>query len=182
MDEFETIKTHYVFNAMVVEQMGIWAAAENTPERIKLKYQAMLEASATDFFQAMVNPNVPVRDRTELLKTVMRGANVGNDTQAALAAAGNGNRVSITINLGDSRISIAKDVTHMGNDDSVLDLPASPPMGKGVPTSINRNEEIKELARKFVADNLPPQTPEEIDYATILDGDFNGDGSQDEAG
>lgn len=118
--EYNRISQHPVFRAILVDEMKLWASAENTPERIRLKYLSMVEQSAPEFFAAMVNEKESLADRTRVLQTIMKGAGIGQETMdAAKIAAANGNRVSITINMGDVTATYDKDLPPRVIDNNV---------------------------------------------------------------
>ena len=118
--EFDRIAEHPVFRAILIDEMKLWASAENTPERIRLKYLSMIEQSAPEFFAAMVDSKESLADRTRVLQTIMKGAGIGQDTMdAAKIAAANGNRVTITINMGDTTARFDKNLPPRVIDNNV---------------------------------------------------------------
>ncbi len=134
-EEYDKIAEHPVFRAILIEEMKLWTSADNTPERIRLKYLTMIEQSAPEFFEAMVSEKHSLADRTRVLQTIMKGAGIGQDTMdAAKVAAQNGNRVSITINMGDTVAEFSKDLpprvidNNINREPKVIEvLPYSPP-------------------------------------------------------
>jgi hypothetical protein len=117
MHEFGLLRQTPWFNAVLINEMTAWQAAESTPERIKLKFQAMVEQSAPEFFKELINPKANLGDRVKLLKEVMRGGGIGDTVDATVA--GGGQRVSITINMGDDVRTFDKSVTPRVIDSSV---------------------------------------------------------------
>lgn len=93
----EYLKLHS-FRAMVMEQKQIWGAATNTAERVKLKYLSALEMSADLLYARMVDPQGSLAAQVELMKAMMRGAEIGTN---AGAGGPTGEKVSITINMAD---------------------------------------------------------------------------------
>ncbi len=100
-DQFNLIHPTPAFQAMLAEEIRVWAAANNAPERIKLKYQAMLEASAPEVFAALVGPG-SISDKAKLIQTVARIASVGQ-TDNSQGGGGSNNGVQINISLGPDR-------------------------------------------------------------------------------
>jgi hypothetical protein len=108
--QWDAIKDDRRFCALLESEIADWNAAGNTHERTKLKAAALVE-------EFLVEANTRLHDRaeglapkTELLKSLMRIAGMGE--RSGDAAAGSGERFHITINLGaDQKLNFVKTVT-----------------------------------------------------------------------
>jgi hypothetical protein len=109
MDDWHKLQDVAWFKALLINEITAWQSAESTPERVKLKFQYMVEQSQSEFFNALVDSKANLGDRVKLLQQVMKGAGIGDAADAS--APGSGQRVSITINMGDDVRTFEKTVT-----------------------------------------------------------------------
>lgn len=86
------------FKALVTEAGNAWQAVTNTSERIRLKAQAIVEEGLPEMFKRLHDRGDPLSSKVELLKTLTKMAGVSGVEQEAQL----GNKVSITINMGDA--------------------------------------------------------------------------------
>lgn len=98
-----------MFTSLLQSEIEAWNAAANTPERIKAKSLSFIEEVLPELYERAHDPREPLSAKVELVKTIGRFANIGNDKGDGL---GVGERLSVTINLGaDNQIRFEKDVT-----------------------------------------------------------------------
>lgn len=95
------------FQTLVLSARIEWESGKNTQERTKIKAGSMIE-------QWLLRANKDLHDgghtltaRTELAKVLKSIAGMGERD----AGGGGGERFSVTINLGDSKIKLEKQVT-----------------------------------------------------------------------
>jgi hypothetical protein len=98
---------HPRFQAMLAEACTHWNSGLNVQERIKLKMQTLVEEAIPEMFKRLHDPRFSDSAKVELLKTLMKGGNVGVDPKEAGAL---GEKVQITINMGaDSKLEFQKE-------------------------------------------------------------------------
>jgi hypothetical protein len=103
--EFDEYQQNPRFQQMLGEQVSEWQSADNTPERLKLKAAAALE----DWLPEL---HARIHDRTESLTAKIEGgkllaklSGVGEKSDSVI---GGGERFSVTINIGDQKVSFEK--------------------------------------------------------------------------
>lgn len=152
-EEYQRIASHPVFQAILLEEMKVWVSADNTPERIRLKYLSMIEQSAPEFFAAMVDDKYSLADRTRVLQTIMKGAGIGQDNmEAAKVAASQGNRVSIVINMGDQTSTFEKDLPPRVIDNNInRNAPVIEALPYSLPEEDDTQDEGEDVVRAILA-------------------------------
>jgi hypothetical protein len=111
-ETWDRLRTNHQFDTMLREAIEHWNSALTTRERVELKAQALVEENLITAQEMMVDKTEPASARVEMLKTIARIAKIGERELAGVDA---GQRVSITINMGDKKLSMEKDVTPPGN-------------------------------------------------------------------
>lgn len=133
MEQLTELRQNHAFNAMLLEELATWKDIDNAPERIKNRYLMMLEMSAPEFFAALIDGKTNLRDRTDLLKVIMKGANIGNEAPANVAAAAAGSKVNIVINMGNAKLTMNGLPTRVNVDNNVnREMPVISPDGYAV--------------------------------------------------
>lgn len=138
------------FQAYLRQAMEEWASAANTAERVRLKSLAIVEEVLPEFYARMHDARETLTAKTEVLKSIAKFGNVGvgPGTDADL-----GNRMTVTINLGEDRkIQIEKDVTPRGNPVLNYDLDAE------------IEQEIENEAAMVFEDSAPDEAEAEIEW------------------
>ena len=111
-DDWAAIGEHPAFQARLATAVSEWSSAINTAERVKLKSLAFVEEALPEFFARAHDPREGLAAKIEVLKAVAKFAGIGGTADFA----GAGERVTVTINLGEDRhIRVEKDVTPQGN-------------------------------------------------------------------
>ena len=110
ISEWSEISAHPTFVKLLKEEILAWNGAANTNERIKLKSAALVENWLKEANEQLHNPEATLSSKTELAKLLTRIGGMGlNDTNVTGAI---GEKVNITINLGDDRpAKFTKDIT-----------------------------------------------------------------------
>lgn len=96
-DQFEQILQDPGFDKMLREMVLDWQSASGTAERVKVKAATAVEVALDSFFQDITDRSIPLAQRTDALKALMKLGELGE--KEALGA-GSGGNVSISINLG----------------------------------------------------------------------------------
>lgn len=99
--DLENYLKHPRFRAMYEEAKIAWSSATNTAERIKLKQLAVVEEAIPEMWRFLHDTQQAGSARVELYKTMMKGAGVG----LVDAVTDVGNKVQITINLGEKTVA-----------------------------------------------------------------------------
>lgn len=106
-DEWYAIEKHPQFQKYLQEAILSWNAAENAPERVKIKAAASIEEWLPEAFSQMHNQEAPLLHRNDLAKLMAKLA--GFDKSGVDTAGGGGERFHVTINLGgDAKLEIEK--------------------------------------------------------------------------
>lgn len=96
-DQFEQILEEPTFQKMLREMVLDWQSASGTAERVRVKAATAVEVALDSFFQDVTDRSIPLAQRTDALKALMKLGELGEKEQN-LGAIGSG--VSISINLG----------------------------------------------------------------------------------
>lgn len=101
------IERHPRFQKYLQASIIDWNAAENAPERVKIKSASMIEEWLPEAFQQMHNQEAPLLHRNDLAKLVSK---LGGMDRSGVGVDGTGGeRFHVTINLGaDSRMNFDK--------------------------------------------------------------------------
>jgi uncharacterized protein (UPF0147 family) len=113
-EEWLRMETSPVFQAMLREAIELWNQPYNVKERVELRAQHVLEASMLQAAELIRDRNEPAVARVKMIEVLAKLGKVGG----ADAGSGSdpGNRVSITINMGeDKKLHVEHDVTPVGN-------------------------------------------------------------------
>jgi len=98
-EQFNTILADPNFARMLREMVVDWNSASGTAERVKVKAATAVEAVLDSFIADVVDKSIPLTQRTDALKALMRLGELGE--REALGSAAAGGSVSISINLGN---------------------------------------------------------------------------------
>lgn len=96
-DQFEKILEDPSFQKMLREMITDWNSASGTAERVRVKAATAVEVALDSFFQDITDRSIPLAQRTDALKALMKLGELG-EKEGALGPVGGG--VSISINLG----------------------------------------------------------------------------------
>lgn len=107
-DDFEGIKKLDYFQRVLSEAVESWNSAANTTERTKLKISAAVEEVLPDMVGRLYDTKFGDTARVELFKTLMRSAGM-LDREGG--AAGTGEKISISINMGTDKPVTVEAVT-----------------------------------------------------------------------
>lgn len=116
---FETITKHPRFQALLQEQISVWASASNVAERVRLKMLAQVELTLPEMHQRLHDRTGGLTPaKVELFKTLMKGAGIGATVEGAGAE-----KVSIVINMGAAQVTAeAKLPSRVIEHEDVLDV------------------------------------------------------------
>lgn len=96
-EQFERVLQEPAFQKMLREMIVDWNSASGTAERVKVKAATAVEVALDSFFQDVCDRSIPLAQRTDALKALMKLGELG-EKEALLGTLGGG--VSISINLG----------------------------------------------------------------------------------
>lgn len=114
------IEKHPRFQKYLQEAILDWNAAENAPERVKIKAAAAIEEWLPEGFAQMHNQDAPLLHRNDLAKLMAKLG--GMDRSGVGIEGGGGERFSVTINLGaDSKLTYNKELPSKVIDHEVSD-------------------------------------------------------------
>lgn len=99
MERFEGLKNNERFVAVLASEIAAWNGATNTYERVKLKSASMMEEWLPELYARMNDKEENLNSKVEAGKLVRDLAGLG--AKADINGARAGERVSITINLGN---------------------------------------------------------------------------------
>jgi len=109
-EEWQAIKEMPRFQRYLENEIATWANADNTAERVKIKSQALIEDYLPEIYERMIDPTENLPAKVEAAKFIGKLAGLGNERSAGDVSTGE--KVSITINLGEDRkLTFEKDVT-----------------------------------------------------------------------
>lgn len=94
------IATNRQFQRMLAEETEIWGSGLNTRQRVDIKTMSMLEQSLPEMFKCLHDPSFAHVAKVKLFEALQRGSGIGVREGAQMAT---GEKVSITINLGEDR-------------------------------------------------------------------------------
>jgi hypothetical protein len=96
--QFQEISKQQAFQTMLREYVEVWAGAENTQGRVKMKITSGVEDSLPDMFGLLHDKNFSDNARVELFKTLLQAGGLrGTEKTEGGSSA---ERVQITINMG----------------------------------------------------------------------------------
>jgi len=96
-EQWEQIKELPRFQYLLNEMMLAWQAAQNTPERVKLKSAAMIEEALAEMHARVHDSREPLAAKTEMLKLISRLAGIGNERIEGQVS----EKFTLHINIGD---------------------------------------------------------------------------------
>lgn len=102
--EWAAIQQNTRFQQLLASAVEEWNSATNTAERVKIKSLAFVEEALPEFFARAHDPKEGLAAKVEVLKTVSKFAGVGEKTGGVDV----GSRFSVTINMGDTKVSFEK--------------------------------------------------------------------------
>ena len=102
--EWERLRHNRRFDEYLKDAVTTWQSALNSGERIKVKSLAVIEQWLLNAYGEL-NGTANLRDKTELAKLIARLAGVGEKATDAMAT---GEKISITINMGDTSVRTEK--------------------------------------------------------------------------
>ena len=106
-EAWAVIEKHPRFQKYLQEAVLDWNAAENTPERVKIKAAAAIEEWLPEGFSQMHNQDAPLLHRNDLAKLMAKLG--GMDRSGVGIEGGGGERFHVTINLGaDAKLTYDK--------------------------------------------------------------------------
>jgi len=94
-DQLEAIIVLPEFQKMLAGMMQDWNSAGNTQERVKVKAASAVEAALQVFYTDMTDRSIPLVQRVDALKAMMKLGELGEKD-----ALGNGVLGGVTINIG----------------------------------------------------------------------------------
>ncbi len=120
MEAWSIIEKHPRFQKYLQEAIIEWNAAENAPERVKIKAAAAIEEWLPEGFTQMHNQDAPLLHRNDLAKLMAKLG--GMDRSGVGIDGGGGERFSVTINLvADSKLTYNKELPAKVIDHEVQD-------------------------------------------------------------
>lgn len=119
-ETWDVIERHPRFQKYLQDAIVEWNAAENAPERVKIKAAAAIEEWLPEGFSQMHNQDAPLLHRNDLAKLMAKLG--GMDRSGVGIEGGGGERFSVTINLGaDSKLTYNKELPAKVIDHEVSD-------------------------------------------------------------
>jgi hypothetical protein len=114
--DYDALSKTRRFQAMLAGASKDWAAAENTPERIKLQSMVLIEEALPKLFQELTNKENTLTSRADLFGRIAKIGGLGN---APPAKDHSGEQFSIVINLGSDKapVIIQQDLPPRVTDD-----------------------------------------------------------------
>jgi hypothetical protein len=107
-NQWQQIQHNPRFAGYLEDAMQTWHSALNGSERIKVKSLTAIEDWLSTAYGLLHNEKENLRDKTELAKLIARLAGVGEKQMNELPA---GEKISITINMGEQTVHAEKSVT-----------------------------------------------------------------------
>lgn len=115
-NQWESISKSPSFQSLLASEVEAWGSATNTAERVRLKSLSFVEEALPEFYARVHDNREPLSAKTEILKAVSRFAGIGTALDAGMV----GEKVSITINLGeDHQLKIEKSLGQVIEGDAV---------------------------------------------------------------
>lgn len=106
-EAWAVIEKHPRFQKYLQDAILDWNAAENAPERVKIKAAAAIEEWLPEGFSQMHNQDAPLLHRNDLAKLMAKLG--GMDNGRVGVEGGGGERFHVTINLGaDAKLTYDK--------------------------------------------------------------------------
>lgn len=106
--QWEVIQKDQRFIGYLTDAVSTWQSALNGPERIKVKSLAAIEDWLPTAYGLLHGDSHSLRDKTELAKLISRLAGVGEKAPGEIPV---GEKISITINMGDDSVHAEKSFT-----------------------------------------------------------------------
>ncbi len=100
-EDWDRIKEHPRFRQLLNDEIVAWQSAINTHDRVKLKSAALIEMWLEEANARMWDKTEALPAKTEVAKLVARLAGMGGNP--TMTNEGGGDRLSITINLGEDK-------------------------------------------------------------------------------
>jgi hypothetical protein len=99
---WNVIKDHPRFQHYLQTEERSWNVQRNAHERIRTKAETMIEQSLEPLFGAMFDKDVPLNQRNEVLKSLMKLAGIGEERKAE-----QGEGFKLTINIGSQSTTVS---------------------------------------------------------------------------
>lgn len=99
VEEYQRLTQQPRFVAVLREQIIAWTGATNAESRIRVKMQSMVEEALPSLYAELCKDGLTTA-KVELVKTLMKGGNVGAEAKGENAS----DKVSIVINMGAQRV------------------------------------------------------------------------------
>lgn len=109
-EEWEEMVCSPGWQASLQEQVALWRSSLNARERIEAKQLHMIENALPEMYRAMHDPEFAHNAKVEIFKALARNVGIGIKDAPAQGVA-TGERISITINMGDDKKVEVQDVT-----------------------------------------------------------------------
>lgn len=106
-DEFKEIERQPRFQMYLREAIARWNSTANTQERTQIKAALAVETVLPNMVASVTNQKEPLSARVELFKALMRAGAIGEKDKSK---PGEGEKVSIVINLGESSVRLQKTI------------------------------------------------------------------------
>ena len=103
-EQWRSISSNATFQMYLRRCIEEWNSASNTSERVRLKSMAFIEESLPEFYARAHDPKENLNHKVEVLKTVARFAGIGGSLDTGAV----GERLSVTINLGNEQLRIER--------------------------------------------------------------------------
>lgn len=134
LEDFDLLRVHPTFTSYLRNCIEEWASAQNTAERVRLKSLAIVEESLPEFYARAHDPKELLQHKIKTLEVIAKFAGIGD--RGIIGVAGGGEKLSITINLGEGR---KVTVEHEGSAEDIEDaeLADLPPLDLADPDFAN---------------------------------------------
>jgi hypothetical protein len=110
--EWDAIIQNPRFKDMLREEKERWGSALNSKERIEIKTLYIIEDALEQMQSYLLSPTFGDTAKVQLYQALQKQVGIGSKDGPV---AGTGERISITINMGDEEVKATHDVTPQGN-------------------------------------------------------------------
>jgi hypothetical protein len=112
-EEWARMEVSPTFKGMLRDAIELWNQPHNVKERVELRAQHVLEASMLQAADLIRDRNEPAVARVKMMEVLAKIGKIGGTEAGGIGDPGN--RVSITINMGeDKKLHVEHDVTPVG--------------------------------------------------------------------
>ena len=104
-DDWQDIAVLPAFKTMLTDALAQWQSPLNTPERIVIKAQDMVEDALLAMFKFIHDQGEPANARVDAFKTIAKIARVDGEPKNGSVGIG-GDKINIRINIGTQEVRV----------------------------------------------------------------------------